>query len=40
MMTSMRFERFRLLWINHPLVGVLLAASIAMSFIIVHGWSW
>ncbi len=43
MMKEEVFNKFHLPWSNDPLVltlmGVSIGASIAMYFIIVHGWS-
>jgi hypothetical protein len=44
MMEEEMFNRSHLHWSSDPLVltliAVLIGASIAMYFIIVHGWSW
>jgi hypothetical protein len=44
MMGEEMFNKSPLTWSNDPLVltliGVLIGASIATYFIIVHGWSW
>jgi hypothetical protein len=38
------FDKHRLPWINDPLnltlVIVVIAASVALYFIVVRGWSW
>ncbi len=38
------FNKFHLPWSNDPLnltlIAVVMAASIAMSFIVVRSWSW